>query len=98
MVMVTYHWTMVTNLLVMNFVTILNEIEEIYSNMEENNLKLSKEEKMKFVYNAMPSCTQMKIVIDNDTNVDSLIKKIREFTKYEIYMEDTSNIRRIESK
>ncbi|KAG4093725.1 hypothetical protein H8356DRAFT_1428435 [Neocallimastix lanati (nom. inval.)] len=53
---------------VMNFVTILNEIEEIYSNMEENNLKLSKEEKMKFVYNAMPSCTQMKIVIDNDTN------------------------------
>ncbi|KAG4103062.1 hypothetical protein H8356DRAFT_1376298 [Neocallimastix lanati (nom. inval.)] len=77
---------------------ILNEIEEIYSNMEENNLNLSKEEKMIFIYNAMPSCTQMKIVIDNGTTVDSLIKKIREFTKYEIYMEDSSHIRRIESK
>jgi len=78
--------------------TILNEIEEIYSNMEKNNLKLSKEEKMKFVYNAMPNDTQMKIVIDNDTNVDTFIKKIREFTKYEIYMEDTSYIRQKESK
>ena len=65
--------------------SILNEIEEIYSNMEENDLKLSKEEKMKFVYNAMPNCTKIKIVIGN-INVDSLIKKIREFTKYEVYM------------
>ncbi|KAG4105249.1 hypothetical protein H8356DRAFT_1633897 [Neocallimastix lanati (nom. inval.)] len=43
------------------------------SNMEENNLKLSKEEKMKFMYNSMPNDMQVKIVIDNNVGVNTLL-------------------------
>jgi hypothetical protein len=41
--------------------------------MEENNLKLSKEEKMKFMYNSMPNDMQVKIVIDNNVGVNTLL-------------------------
>ena len=43
------------------------------SNMEENNLKLSKEERMKFMYNSMPNDMQVKIVIDNNVGVNTLL-------------------------
>eukprot|EP00833_Pecoramyces_ruminatium_P002538 jgi/Orpsp1_1/1176570/evm.model.c7180000058122.1 len=69
----------------------LNSMKEIFTSMNSKNLKISEDEKLKYVFNALPQDYISKFILTKDDTFDTVYGKIEDDISRKSYIESWQN-------